>query len=319
MLGVRYLKSEPTSYVMHYAGGRVVREGAGLSFFYFAPTAVIVKIPVGTRDVPFVFNEVTADFQDVTIQGTLTCRIRDAKKIAGLLDYSVDAGGRYKSDDPNKLDERVIQQTQILARTFTQRQPLKDVLVNSDALIAEVLEGLRKSTTLDMLGIEVLGLSILGLKPAPEMSKALQASAREEMLRQADEAIYARRNVAVELERTIKENELNTEIAIEQKKQQMRESQLVADIAVEQQRSTLVDARVANERKEADARAAGLQAVLEPLKSVDWKTLIAMNTGLDSRMLISLAFQQIAQNAEKIGELSISPDLLNSLVRPRDE
>ncbi|MCY2966589.1 MAG: SPFH domain-containing protein [Planctomycetota bacterium] len=319
MLGLRYLKSEPTSYLMHYAGGRVVREGVGLSFFYFAPTAVIVKVPVGTRDVPFVFNEVTADFQDVTIQGTLTCRIRDAKKIAGLLDYSVDAAGRYKSDDPNKLDERVIQQTQILARTFTQRQPLKDVLVNSDALIAEVLEGLRKSTTLDMLGIEVLGLSILGLKPAPEMAKALQAGAREEMLRQADEAIYARRNVAVELERTIKENELNTEIAIEQKKQQMRESQLVADIAVEQQRSTLVDARVENERKEADARAAGLQAVLEPLKSVDWKTLIAMNTGLDSRMLISLAFQQIAQNAEKIGELSISPDLLNSLVRPRDE
>jgi hypothetical protein len=36
-------------------------------------------------------------------------------------------------------------------------------------------------------------------------------------------------------------------------------------------------------------------------------------------MLISLAVQQIAQNAEKIGELSISPDLLNSLVRPREE
>jgi hypothetical protein len=146
----------------------------------------------------------------------------------------------------------------------------------------------------------------------------LQAGAREELLRRADEAIYARRNASVELERTIKENELNTEIAIEQKKQQMRESQMAADIAVEQQRSTLVDARVENERKEADARAAGLQAVLEPLKSVDWKTLIAMNPGLDSRMLISLAFQQIAQNAEKIGELSISPDLLDSLVRPRD-
>lgn len=319
MLGVRYLKAEPTTHVLHYSGGRLVREGAGLSFFYFAPTAVIVKVPVGTRDVPFVFNEVTSDFQDVTIQGALTCRIRDAKKIAGLLDYSVDAAGRYKSDDPGKLDERVVQQTQILARTFTQRQPLRQVLVSSDALIAEVLAGLQGSPAMDMLGIEVLGLSVSGLKPNPDMARALQAEAREEMLRRADEAIYARRNVAVELERTIKENELNTEIAIDQKKQQMRESQMTADIAVEQQRATLVDARVANEKKESEARAAALQAILEPLNQVDWKTLVAVNTGVDSRMLISLAFQQIAQNASKIGELNISPDLLNSLVRPAGE
>ncbi|MFN6106599.1 MAG: hypothetical protein ACK5EA_19390, partial [Planctomycetaceae bacterium] len=54
-------------------------------------------------------------------------------------------------------------------------------------------------------------------------------------------------------------------------------------------------------------------------KSEESKTLNAMIIFLYSRMLISLPFQQIAQNAEKIGELSISPDLLNSLVRPREE
>ena len=89
-------------------------------------------------------------------------------------------------------------------------------------------------------------------------------------------------------------------------------------IEIEQRRTQLVDAQVENERKQAEARAAGLQSVLEPLKTVDWKTLIAINSGLDSGMLVSLAFQQIAQNAEKIGELNISPELLNSLVRPRD-
>ena len=121
-----------------------------------------------------------------------------------------------------------------------------------------------------------------------------------------------------ELERTIQENELKTEIAIAEKRQEMRETQLAADIEIEQRRTQLVDAQVENERKQAEARAAGLQSVLEPLKTVDWKTLIAINSGLDSGMLVSLAFQQIAQNAEKIGELNISPELLNSLVRPRD-
>jgi len=52
------------------------------------------------------------------------------------------------------------------------------------------------------------------------------------LLREADEATYARRNAAVEQERTIKENELNTEIAIEDKKHQMREAEMAARISL---------------------------------------------------------------------------------------
>jgi hypothetical protein len=37
---------------------------------------------------------------------------------------------------------------------------------------------------------------------------------------------------------------------------------------------------------------------------------------MDSKLMISLAFQQLAQNAEKIGELNISPELLTTLLRP---
>jgi hypothetical protein len=315
MLGFRYLKATPTTHVLHYRGGALIHDGVGLSFWYFAPTAVIAHIPVSSRDVPFVFNEVTSDFQDVAIQGELTCRIRDVKRVAALLDYTVDTHGRYRSDDPSKLNDRLIHAAQILARSFTQKRPLREVLVSSDALVAEVLDGLRSSEGVSMLGVEVLGLSIVGIKAVPEMAKALQTDAREELLRRADEAIYARRNAAVELERTIKENELNTEIAVEQKKRQVRESQMAAEIAVEQQRTTLVAAKVDNERKESEARGEALKAILEPIKSVDWRTLIAVNSGLDSKLMISLAFQQIAQNAEKIGELNISPDLLNTLLR----
>src|SRR5882762_9857986 len=87
--------------------------------------------------------------------------------------------------------------------SFTQRRKLADVLVSSDALIGEVLTGMQQSPAVQMLGVEILGLSILSIKPTPEMSKAFQAAAREELLRKADEAIYARRNNAVELERII--------------------------------------------------------------------------------------------------------------------
>ena len=130
-----------------------------------------------------------------------------------------------------------------------------------------------------MLGVEVLGLSILSIKATPEMAKALQADAREKLLLKADEAIYARRNTAVELERQIKENELNTEIAIEHKQRQVRETKLAADIVLERERSELVDRRVENERKESQARADALRAMLEPIKDVDWRTLMAAQSG----------------------------------------
>jgi hypothetical protein len=189
-------------------------------------------------------------------------------------------------------------------------------MVSSDPLIGTLQSGLGNSDTVAALGVEILGLSILGISATPEMAKAFQAEAREEMLRRADEAIYARRNVAVELERTIKENEIKTELAVAAGQRNIRESQMAAEIAIEEQRKQLVDSKVENERKEAEARAAGLQAMLEPLKSVDWRTLMAANSG-EPGQIMSFAFQQLAENASKIGELNISPELLHSLLKKK--
>lgn len=315
MFGIRYLKVAPTTHVLHYRGGELKREGAGLSFFYYGPTSVIMTVPVGSQDVPFVFEEVTSDFQDATIQGELTYRITDPKRIAALLDFSLDAHGRHQSDDPGKLDERLIHACQMLARSFTQQRPLGEVLTASEPLAAHVRAGLAESEPVQMLGIEVLSVSIMSIKASPEMAKALQANAREALLRRADEAVYARRNAAVELERQIKENELNTEIAVEQKRRQVRETQMQASIAVEQQRTELVEQRVANERKEAEARGDALRATLTPLRDVDWRVLMAVSAGkLDAKNLIAMAFRDLADNAGKIGSLNITPDLLQSLM-----
>jgi protein-L-isoaspartate O-methyltransferase len=58
-----------------------------------------------------------------------------------------------------------------------------------------------------MLGIEILGANILAISATPEMARALETETREKFLQQeADQAIYERRNFAVEQERKIKEN-----------------------------------------------------------------------------------------------------------------
>src|SRR5262249_49033480 len=204
---------------------------------------------------------------------------------------------------------------QTLTRAITQRLALKDALVSSDSIVAEALTKLRGSEAASTLGIEILSLSILGIQPTTETGRALETEAREALQRRADEAIYARRNAAVEQERLIKESELNTEIAVEEKKRQIRETQMAAEIAVEEQRAQLIDRRVENERKNADSRSYTLTETLKPLRDLDWKKLMMIaGKNPDPKAMVALAFQEMAENAQKIGELNVSPDLLKSLI-----
>jgi SPFH domain/Band 7 family protein len=312
---LRFMKVPPTTYVLQYKHGAVKRAGAGLSFIYYAPTSTIVAIPMASADIPFVFQEATADFQSVTIQGQLTYRVAEPTRLAALLDFSVENNGAYHSEDPRKLPERLIHTLQSLTRAITQRLVLKEALVSSDAIVAEVLAKLKTSEAVSTLGVEILSLAILGIQPTPETGRALEAEAREALQRRADEAIYARRNAAVEQERLIKESELNTEIAVEEKKRQIRETQMAAEIAVEEQRSQLIDRRVENEHKDADSRAYTLTEILKPLRDLDWKKLMMLGgKNGDAKAMVALAFQEMAENAQKIGELNVSPDLLRSLI-----
>src|SRR5215469_9844733 len=315
MLALRYMKAAPTTYVLEYKNGRLRREGAGLSFFYYAPTTTLVTVPLESADVPFAFQETTADFQAVALQGQLTYRVADPQKLASLLDFSTGPLGLYRSEDYRKLPERLVHTLQTLMRAETQKLALREALTSSGLLSTSVLAGMKGSEAVTQLGVEILNLSLLSIRPTPEMAKALEAEAREALQRRSDEAIYERRNNAVEQERRIKESECNTEIAVEEKRRQIRETQIAADIAIEQQRATLVEKRIENDRKEADSRAYALEATLKPVRDMDWRTMMTLsNHGGDPKMMIALAFQEMASNAQKIGELNISPDLLRSLV-----
>ena len=337
MIGVRFIKVQPTTYLLQYRGGKVVREGSGLSFFYYAPTTSLVAVPVASADVPFIFQETTADFQAVTIQGQVTYRIGDAKRLAALLNYTLEKDGEtYASEDPTKLPERVINVIHVLARAELQKLPLREAIRASDALVQAVKRRLVTAEEITSLGLEVLGLSILAIKPTPETARALEAETREKMFREADEAVYARRNSAVEQERAIKENELNTEIAVEHKKRQIRETQmeaeravqekqhlmekeaLEADIGMEDRRKSLVALAAENSRAEADARAYGVETTMKALGAADTKILQALaSTSMKPEQLIAFAFQELAGKAEKIGQLNISPDLLRELLKPQ--
>jgi len=109
--------------------GKLVLEGEGRSYWYFVPTTTIVAVNLASIDAPFLFEEMTSDFQDLTVQGQLTYRVANPQVLAKVPDHSVDTRGRYVSDDPTKIQERLIQATQVTCRDFTRLHTLQEMLI----------------------------------------------------------------------------------------------------------------------------------------------------------------------------------------------
>lgn len=332
MFGIQHVKFDSMTYVIHFKNGSIKREGRGLSFFYYALNSSIVAIPMGSNDLPFIFGESTNDYQSVTIQGQISYKIRDPKILADVLDFTVNDNGSYKKNDIEKLNQRIINEAQTATSSYIHGIKLKDAIRSAKAIEENILAGLKSSAAIGMLGIEILGANILGISATPEMARALETETREKLQQEADQAVYERRNFAVEQERKIKESELNTEIAVEEKQKQiaekkmesevqkadndrkLREMKLTADIAIEDQRTLLIKQKTENDKKEAETQGFVIETTLKPYKDIDWKVLTALNNNPDPRFNIALAFRQLAENADKIGTLNISPELLDSLL-----
>jgi len=242
-------------------------------------------------------------------------------------------GVNYISDDPGKLPQRIINTIKVLSKKYLIKTDIKEALQSNEKLTNYIYENIQKNLEIHSLGIEILNFSILAIKPNKETARALEAKAREEILKRADDAIYERRNSSVEQERTIKENELKTEIAVEVKKREIRETQLEADEVVqtkqqelkrksmefeieqEQENKTLTQSKVVNEKTIADAKAYSIAAAMKAIEGMDSNVIDSLaNIDMKPEKLIAAAFQGLAKNAEKIGQLNITPDLLSGLI-----
>jgi regulator of protease activity HflC (stomatin/prohibitin superfamily) len=320
-------------YVIHYQNGKIKRQGKGLAFFYFAPNSSIVSIPLKSVDLPFVFREVTSDYQDLIVQGQLTFRISDPAKLATQLDFTVNENKRHIVSDFEKLTQRILSEAQTATSGYVHSLGIIHVLSKQVEIENMLKDGLTNSKVLEVLGVEVQGVNILSVKANAEMSRALEAKTREELQTEADKAIYDRRNFAVEQERKIRESELNTEIAVEEKQKQivekkmetdlvksendrkLREMEMAMEISVEEKNKELVKMRAENDKTEADAKEYLLRAVMDVYKDVDWKVLTALGSkDMGAADNIALAFRELATNSSKIESLNISPDLLEKLI-----
>lgn len=285
MAWLQYFKGEPTEYILAYSNGKVFRQGAGKAFWYWKHNTSIVLVPASTTDALFVLNEATGNFQAVTLQGQITYRIAQPQTIAGLLNFTIDPRTRqYLSDDPEKLNQRIVNIVQTLTRKELAGLSLEDALSSAEAMGRTVLKQMQEEPALAAMGVECLSLFYTSIKATPEMTKALEAEYREALQKRADQAIYARRADAVEQERKIKQNELSTSIDLEKRRQE------------------LVDLQGENARKQAEFEAEATRIKFGPYLN------------LDARLLTALAFRDFAGNSQKIGNLTITSEILEQLL-----
>lgn len=285
MAWLQYFKGEPTEYILAYSNGKIFRQGAGKAFWYWKHNTSIVLVPASTTDALFVLNEATGNFQAVTLQGQITYRIAQPQTIASLLNFTINPRTRqYLSDDPEKLNQRIVNIVQTLTRKELAGLSLEDALSSAEAMGRTVLAQMQQEPALAAMGVECLSLFYTSIKATPEMTKALEAEYREALQKRADQAIYARRADAVEQERKIKQNELSTSIDLEKRRQE------------------LVDLQGENSRKQAEFEAEATRIKFGPYLN------------LDARLLTALAFRDFAGNAQKIGNLTITSEILEQLL-----
>lgn len=284
MIGIGYFKAEPTEYARVTAGGKVKKEGKGISRFYLKHSTSLELISVTRVDFPFVFTETTSDKQALTLQGGIVYQVSDPAKVLALYNHSVDPKTHHHlTDDPGKLPEHILEAARANARHVVQKRKLEDLLTASDELSQNVQEKLAGSKVIQDLGVELSGVYFSSVQSQPEIAKALGATYRESLLQKADEASYQRRAKAVEQEKAIGENELSNKIDLERKREQ------------------LVELQGKNTMKEARYQADAASMQLEVYKS------------MDADLLRAHALLQLGRDAKRIESLSVTPELLGAL------
>jgi len=323
---VRHLRTVPTAHVLHLDSGKVRHEGAGLAFWFRPLSAVISEIPVDDRELPLVAHARTADFQDVTVQVTVSFRFVDPTLVAGRLDFSIDPdSGRWTGTPLDQvahlLTELASGQVMDALSTMT---VLQAVTAGGGELRRVITEGLQADQRLASTGIAVLGARVRSVRAEADMERFLQTPARELAQSEADKSTFERRALAVERERAIAENELHNRIELA-----LREQELVAQDganartrASEAAAAALIEANAAAERQgllaDADAHSA---RVVGEAQGVAEAARLAAYADVDREVLATLALKELAGSLPSIGSLTITPDLLTGvlggLVGPR--
>ena len=157
---VRHLRGTTTTHVQHIRNGKTVHAGVGAAFWFRPLSAVLSEVPVDDRELPLVFHARTADFQDVTVQATVTFRVVEPFVAAGRIDFSIDPEtGQWRGTPLDQVAGLLTETAQQYALDRIAGIDLTATLAGGVAPVREAIAtGLGQDGRLVETGINVIGV-----------------------------------------------------------------------------------------------------------------------------------------------------------------
>jgi hypothetical protein len=286
MMGIEYFKAAPTEYARLTVNGKVKRKGVGISALYIPFRTTIELMSATQCDQAFTFKEKSNDNQELSFQGTILYTIQDYETTLKSYNFAVQPRSKtYLSEGPEKLAQHILQIVKANTQKIIQTTNLEKLVVMNEELARSVQDQMKTGKDLETLGISLQHIFFSYINPKPEIAKALESTYRETLLQQEDKAIHQRRELAVDNNRVIREKEVQTDIEIEMKRKEL----------VEQEGKNIL------QRAEYNAQAATKEF------SVFGK--------MDPATITAHGFYLLGKNAERIENLSVTPEIVAALLQ----
>jgi len=311
---VRHVRSDASSHVLSFKGGDLRRSGRGLSFFFLPLGAAIAEVPIDDRDQAFLFGTRTRDFQELSVQGVVTYRVKDPERLAERVDFSIDLqSGAYKRMPLDQLSTILTGLARRIGLAFVAERELAKLLARGAPELQDAIKGeLVANPKLEDMGIAVVAARIDALLPGPDVARSLETPTREALQKSADEATFERRAFAVEKERAIAENELQNQIELARREADLiaRRSQNERDRVTGEAESRRIEAEGIAERSRLESdTAAGRVRVIGAAKAESEALRLDAYRDLPHAVVLALAAQELAKKLQ-VEHLSITPELL---------
>lgn len=312
---VRHLRSNPTSYIVHAKKGTVRHRGPGAAFYFRALNAAISEVPTAEAELSMLFGARTKDFQEVAVQATVTYRFADPEVAAARIDFAIDPySGQWIGKPLEQVGSRITELAQQYAVEHISSVPLVEVLGAGIPTVRSITAtGLAGDERLAETSVVVVAVRIVSVRPQADLERALETPVRERVQQDADAASYERRALAVERERAIAENELQSKIELATREQQLvqQEGANAQRRATEEAATALIASKANAERAKLDSAArADSTRVIGAANAESEAARLAAYAGVDPSVLTALALQELAQHLPEIGTLNLTPDVL---------
>ena len=316
---IRHLRAEPTMHVLRYRRGRLANDGPGLAFWFRAINTAAAEVPLDDRELPFLFHVRSADFQEVTVQGVITFRVAEPRRVAERIDFTLDLDrGTWLQNPLEQVSALLTQLAQQFVIDDLARKDLRAILGEGVAPIrARIAAGLAAEPALTELGLEVVAMRVAAVSPTAELEKALRQPTREAIQQKADEASFGRRALAVEKERAIAENELHNQIELARREEELvgQQGQNARKREQEAAAAAKIAAKATDERdRMAAEREADMIDRLEGARLRAERERAEIQASVPPAVMLAVALRELAGEIGKVEHLTVTPELLTPLI-----